>query len=99
MKIIVGCAEGISNAIEQFYKRNGLKREKWVLDADQVLAIFCYIIVGARVPHLLAHLFLLENFATSHQMISVSGYYVSVVGGAVEHLETKLDASAEADLL
>lgn len=70
-----------------------------MLDADQVLAIFCYIIVGARVPNLLAHLFLLENFATGHQMISVSGYYVSVVSGAVDHLETKLDASAETDLL
>jgi hypothetical protein len=89
MKIIVGCAEGISSEIERFYDRNGLRREKWVLDADQVLAIFCYVIAGARVPHLLAHLFLLENFATSHQMISVSGYYLSVMGGAVEHLETE----------
>ena len=54
-----------------------------MLDADQVLSIFCYILVGARVENLLSHLFILENFATSHQMISMSGYYLSVINCAV----------------
>ena len=64
-------------------------REKWVLDADQVLSIFCYIISRARVEHLHSHLFTLEHFATSHQMISMSGYYFSVMNAAVEQLETE----------
>jgi hypothetical protein len=62
-----------------------------MLDADQVLSIFCYIIVGARVENLLSHLFILENFATNHQMISMSGYYLSVVNCAIEQLENEHD--------
>jgi hypothetical protein len=57
------------------------------LDADQVLSIFCYIIVKARVEHLHSHLFILDNFATSNQMISMTGYYLSVITCAVEQLK------------
>lgn len=57
-----------------------------MLDPDQVLSIFCYLIVGARVEHLHTHLFILENFISSHQQISGSGYYLSVLRCAVEQL-------------
>jgi hypothetical protein len=57
-----------------------------MLDPDQVLSIFCYLIVGARVEHLHTHLFILENFISSHQQISGSGYYLSVLKCAVEQL-------------
>jgi hypothetical protein len=65
---------------------NGLGREKWVLDADQVLSIFCYIIVGGKISHLHTHLFMLDSFSTSNQMISIFGYYLSVMNCAVEQL-------------
>jgi thiamine pyrophosphokinase len=60
-----------------------------MLDADQVLSIFCYLIVGARVDHLHTHLFILDNFSSSHQMISMTGYYLSVIRCAVEQLENE----------
>lgn len=63
--------------------------KQWVLDADQILSIFCYIIVGARVEHLHSHLFMLENFATDHQLISVTGYYYSVLTCALEQIENE----------
>ena len=79
-----------------------MEKEKWVLDADQVLSIFCYIIVGARVQHLHTHLFLLDNFATSSQMISIFGYYLSVMNCAVEQLENdygdRLDSANSQEL-
>jgi hypothetical protein len=59
MKAIVTCSEGITNEIERFYEQNGLRKEKWMLDADQVLSIFCYILVHAKVENLLSHLFIL----------------------------------------
>ena len=60
-----------------------------MLDADQVLSIFCYLIVGARMEHLHTHLFLLDNFASSLQMISMTGYYLSVLRCALEQLENE----------
>jgi len=68
-----------------------------MLDADQVLSIFCYIIVSAKIDNLHTHLFILDNFSTSSQMISIFGYYLSVMNCAVEQLETdygdKIDLS------
>lgn len=79
MKIIMSCSEKITKCISRFYESNNLKSEHWVLDADQILSIFCYILANARVPHLHTHLFILENFSTDHQLISVTGYYYSVL--------------------
>ena len=62
-------------------------KEKWMLDADQVLSIFAYIIAAARVEHLHTQLFLLDNFANGFQMINMTGYYMAVLNCAVEHLE------------
>lgn len=87
MKCIMACSEGITRQIERFYDVNGLKKEKWMLDADQVLSIFAYIIVAARVEHLHTQLFILDNFATGLQMMASTGYYLSVINCAVEHLE------------
>jgi uncharacterized membrane protein HdeD (DUF308 family) len=86
MKAIVACSEGITKEIEAFYDRNCLKKEKWMLDADQVLSIFAYIIVAARVDHLHTQLFILDSFATGLQSINMTGYYTAVLNCAVEHL-------------
>lgn len=53
-----------------------------MLDADQVLSIFCYLIVGARVDHLHTHIFILDHFATSHYMMSMDPgtVFLQVVG-------------------
>ena len=59
-----------------------------MLDADQVLSIFCYLIVGTKIEHLHSHLFIMDNFSTSSQMISIFGYYLSVMNCAVEQLES-----------
>ena len=58
-----------------------------MLDADQVLSIFCYIIVGSKISNIFTHLFILDHFSTSSQMISIFGYYLSVMNCAVEQLE------------
>ena len=60
--------------------------KSWVLDADQILSVFCYIIASTKIPHLHSHLFILEHFATDHQLISVTGYYYSVLTCAIEQL-------------
>lgn len=86
MKTITACSEIIPQVIDRFYSENDLPREHWLLDADQMLSLFCYMIVKADIPNLHAHLFILENFSTSHQKMSVSGYYMSVLGCAVEQL-------------
>lgn len=86
MKVLSSCSEMIPLAIEKFYTDHDLPKDHWLLDADQVLSIFCFIIAKAQIPHLHAHLFLLENFSTNHQMMTISGYYMSVLSCAVEQI-------------
>ena len=57
-----------------------------MLDPDQVISIISYVIVNSGVEGLLGQLFILDNFATDHQQITVTGYYLSVVSAAVEQL-------------
>ena len=56
------------------------------MDADQVLSIFCYLVARAKITDIHTHLYILEQFATQHQMISATGYYYSVITGAIEQL-------------
>lgn len=53
------------------------------MDADQVLSVFCYVLTLNRIPDLYTHMFLVEQFATEHQKISISGYYFSVLECAI----------------
>lgn len=55
-----------------------------MIDADQVLSIFCYVLSLNRVPDLHSHMFMIDQFSTEHQKISMSGYYFSVLECAIE---------------
>lgn len=88
MKIIMDTSEKMTESIRDFYNRNEIRLKNVVLDADQILSLFCYIIASTKIPHLHSHLFILEHFATDLQLISVTGYYYSVLTCAVEQVET-----------
>lgn len=44
MKAILECAEKITESITVFYQKNEMDLKKNLLDADQVLSIFCFIL-------------------------------------------------------
>jgi hypothetical protein len=64
IEVIVGCAERIESCISEFYHLNSLPAKPSVVDADQILSIFTYIIVGSRVKRIYTHLKVIENFAS-----------------------------------
>ena len=68
-----------------------------VLDADQILSIFCYILTVQPLKNLHSHLFIIEHFATDHQLISVTGYYYSVLTCAIEQLEKTYNTVVEVE--
>lgn len=86
MKIITDCSEKIAESISEFYKMNGIELKNWVLDADQILSVFCYVLASCKISYIHSHMFLLEHFATDHQLISVTGYYFSVMSCALEQV-------------
>ena len=87
MKVIMECSEKITECVAEFYNSNNMEVKHEVLDADQILSIFCYVLSVSAIKDLHSHLFIIEHFATDHQLISVTGYYYSVLTCAIEQLE------------
>ena len=44
MKVIMECSEKITECVSKFYLSNNMDIKNEVLDADQILSIFCYIL-------------------------------------------------------
>jgi ribosomal protein L37E len=86
LKVIVNCADKITVCINEFYKGNRLDSKHSMIDADQVLSIFTYILCMSRVRNIGVHLRIIENFSSSEQLLSVTGYYFSVLLCAAENL-------------
>lgn len=61
--MVISTAEKITSSISRFYEINGIASTQLV-DSDQVLTIFIYIILKAGVPNLRTHLRFIENFCT-----------------------------------
>ena len=81
----------------EFYSNNNMDVKHEVLDADQILSIFCYVLTVEPIKYLHSHLFIVEHFATDHQLISVTGYYYSVLTCAIEQLEKAYHLKADVD--
>lgn len=79
-------AEMITCCITQFYRLNGIETKMSLMDADQVLTIFSYIVMKSRVENLLSHLDIIETFSSEDQQMSAIGYYYSVILSSVENL-------------
>lgn len=56
LKVMISCAEKVSACMKEFYQSNSLEVKKSIVDADQILSIFEYIIVNSKVSELYTHL-------------------------------------------
>lgn len=62
-----------------------------MVDSDQILTIFIYIILHSKIPNLKTHLRFVENFCTEEQLLSETGYYSKVAEGALKLLVDNLE--------
>lgn len=59
--------------------------KKNMIDADQILSIFCYILSVNKIDYINSHMFIIDQFATDQQKMSMAGYYFSVISCAINH--------------
>lgn len=90
LKVIISTAEKISGSINRFYEINNIPSNQMV-DSDQILTIFIYIILHSNVYNLKTHLRFIENFCTEEQLMSETGYYSKVAEGALKMLVNDLE--------
>ena len=56
--------------IEKYLPKNFLS-----VDGDELISIFCYIVIKAQMPELLTHIQFIKNFTTKDTKSSMIGYY------------------------
>lgn len=91
----MGAAERITRCIQDFYRLNGIVCKPSLLDADQVLTIFSYVVIRSQLHDLHSHLDIVENFSSEDQLMSATGYYYSVILSSVENLLLEPNTQSE----
>ena len=56
--------------IEKYLPKNFLS-----VDGDDLISIFCYIVIKAQMPEILTHIQFIKNFTTKETKSSMVGYY------------------------
>ena len=83
--MIISTADKISDSIAHFYEINNIPI-RGMVDSDQIISIFIFIILQAKVNNLKTHLRFISNFCTQEQLLSETGYYSTVAEGALKVL-------------
>ena len=86
LKILVRAADLVIECINKFYEVRNMQITLQTLDADQVLSIFCYIVIRSQLKELYTHLNVIEHFSGEGQLRSETGYYYSVLCMSLESL-------------
>lgn len=88
LKKIIEASDSIKNSIKEFYDENQIKNIKnKLLDGDEVLSIFLYVLIKASVKSLRADLKIVENFTTDNILNSKNGYYLMMLQLCIKFIE------------
>jgi hypothetical protein len=68
-----------------------------MIDADQVLSIYTYVLCMSRIKNIETHLQIIENFSNEEQLLSITGYYFSVLLCSVENVINKDESTRKLD--
>ena len=64
--------------LEKYIPKNYLS-----VDGDELIKIFCYILIKSKMPEILSHLSFIKNFTTKDTKTSMIGYYYTTIEAGV----------------
>lgn len=96
MLLIANLSEGITSSVNEFWRDMNSHFDSSLLDinADELVAIFIYMIIRSKNPEVIIHLNLIREFTTSVTRTSMKGYYYTTMEGAliyIKNLRSKED--------
>ena len=62
---------------------NHLPKNFLSIDGDELIKIFAYILIKAKMPEILSHLSFIKNFTTKDTKSSMIGYYYTTIEAGV----------------
>lgn len=85
MKLVIKASENIQDEIEEFYESYGVS-EKIVLNPEEFLSIFIYIVSKVKINSLISQCNFMEKFMTQSNLTGKNGYYFYMFKAAVEYV-------------
>lgn len=87
---IANISKDIEEAITEFWSGiNIIEPDKLIIDGDNILMLYLYILLRARVPKMFGYIKVMDEFSTSYvRSISRYGYCLSTLEIAMERLTT-----------
>lgn len=87
LNVIISATRKICECIDEYWKGTPqLPAQELVINADQILSIFVYIALKARVRNLMGHIFLILEFVRTDIQQGSYGYYLATLEAAIEHI-------------
>ena len=80
--------EAVQKNIEWFWEGVHVNRDKVALSADEIIAIYIYIIVKARIKDLTSQFFIIESFVNEYTIFNThKGYFLINMLQAADYLK------------
>ena len=87
--VIIQTSRIICECVDEYWKKdNSVAKEDLVISADQILSIFLYIVIKAKIPYLSGHIQMICEFGRKIIQNGSMGYYVTTLEACVEQVET-----------
>jgi hypothetical protein len=86
--IIISTTRLICECVDDYWKDDpSMNKENLVIDADQILSIFLYIVIKAKVWNLKGHVGLIYDFGRKIVQNGQMGYYVTTIEACIMQVE------------
>ena len=89
LDIIIATTRLICECVDDYWKDDpSMNQENLVIDADQILSIFLYIVIKAKVMNLKGHVNLIYDFGRKIIQNGQMGYYVTTIEACILQVES-----------
>ena len=83
--------ESILNEIDIFWEGIPLKSKYKLVDADNILSIFVYLIIKSQLTNLTVDIEFLNDFWSNKTKLSRKGYFFSIFQSSIEYIIEKVN--------
>ena len=86
MSQVIATTRRLCECVDLHWKDSNVPADRLVINADQILSIFTYIVVKARVRNLMAQVAMIVEFVKRDVQQGPFGYYLATLEAAIEHV-------------
>lgn len=89
IQVVVATSRMICECIDDYWIGNGeMSAKELRVDSDQIISIFCYIVMKAAIKNLRGHVGLIQRFSRFSVNNGTMGYYVTTIEACIEKIES-----------